>query len=333
MEKFIAGLRERAKARRKRIVLCEGEDTRIIAAAQEIIATEMADVVLIGNPVKIKMLAEVAGNKLLDKATIIDPSEPTPLRNDLEAELLRLREKKGMTAEKAAELIANPVYLGVMLVHAGFAHGMVGGAALPTSDILRPALQILKTKPGISVCSGAFLIVSPHKEFGTDGRLLLADCAVTPDPTAEQLADIAQVTAKTAMAVCDIPNPKVAMMSFSTKGSAKHPLQEKMAQATLLAQERYPDLPVDGEMQLDAALVPSVAQAKAPGSPVAGQANVLIFPDLNSGNLVYKAMQRFGQAYAFGPILQGIGKPVNDLSRGCTADDVVNTAAIVCLMD
>ena len=241
--------------------------------------------------------------------------------------MVALRGKKGLTPEAAEKLLLDPLYLGAVMVKAGDADGEVAGADNATGDVLRPALQYVKTLPGISVVSGAFVMISPDKSFGEDGMMVFADCAVMPNPTAAELAQIAVATAGTARSIAGF-EPRIAMLSFSTKGSAKHEMVDKVVEATRMAQEMAPDVMIDGELQADAALVESVGQKKAPGSPVAGKANTLVFPTLEVGNIAYKLVQRLGGAEALGPILQGIARPVNDLSRGCSIDDVYNMVAI-----
>ncbi len=319
-------IKQRAKSYNKTIALPEGEEERTLKAADKILAEGIANLILIGNPQKIKDLAAEYGLKNIDKAQLVDPLTYDK-KEQLAEIMVELRKHKGMTMEKALEQLKNPYYLGTLLIKAGMADGMVGGAIAPTADTIRPALQYVKTQPGISIVSGAFIMIVPDKEFGENGVMVFADSAVNPDPTAQQLAEIAVVSAQTAKSIAGI-EPRVAMLSFSTKGSAEHPLVDKVVEATKLAKQMAPDLPIDGEMQADAALVASVGQRKAPGSEVAGKANVLIFPDLNSGNIAYKLVQRLAHAEAIGPILQGLAAPINDLSRGCSVDDIVNLVAI-----
>ena len=244
--------------------------------------------------------------------------------------MAEIRKAKGMTVEKALKQLDSPYYLGTLMIKAGDADGMVAGAICSTADTIRPALQYIKTAPGVSTVSGAFVVVVPNKNYGQDGVFVFADCAVTIDPTAHQLADIAVISAKTAKALANI-DPKVAMLSFSTKGSAQHEVVDKVVEATKLAKEAAPELDIDGELQADAAMVQKVADLKAPGSNVAGKANVLVFPSLEAGNIGYKLVQRLAGADAVGPILQGMAAPVNDLSRGCYVEDIVNMVAITAL--
>ncbi|MDR1744027.1 MAG: phosphate acetyltransferase [Dysgonamonadaceae bacterium] len=323
---LIQSLVARAQANRKRIVLPEGNEERTMKAADRLLADKVADIILIGNPAEIKDLASKFGLKNIDQATIIDPVANA--KKEVYANLLyELRKNKGMTIEQALKLAEDPLYLGCLLIKNGDADGEIAGARNTTGDVLRPALQIIKTLPGISVVSGAFLMFVQDAKYGDDGILVFADCAVMPNPSAKELAEIAVVTAKTARALVGA-EPRVAMLSFSTKGSAKHELVDKVVEATRLAKELNPDLQIDGELQADAALVPSVGQSKAPGSAVAGKANVLVFPNLECGNISYKLVQRLGNAEAVGPILQGMAAPVNDLSRGCSVDDIYKMVAI-----
>lgn len=317
---------ERAKANKQRIVLPEGTEERTLRAADRLIADEVVDIILIGNPDEILALAGKLGLQNIGKATIIDPANNP--RKEVYANLLfELRKAKGMTMEKALVLAADPLYLGTLIIKNGDADGEVAGARNTTGDVLRPALQIIKTVPGVSVVSGAFLMFTPKPEYGENGLLIFADCAVMPNPNAQELAQIAVSTARTARDIAGI-EPRVAMLSFSTKGSAKHEMVDKVAEATRLAKEMAPDLAIDGELQADAAIVPSVGASKAPGSTIAGHANTLVFPTLEVGNISYKLVQRLSGAEAVGPILQGIAAPVNDLSRGCSTDDVYNMVAI-----
>ncbi len=317
---------ERAKSNKQRIVLPEGTEVRTIKAADQLIADGVADIILVGSTKEIKDLAASLGLKNIDKATIVDPAgyEKKEAYTNL---LFELRKAKGMTIEQAAKLAEDPLYIGCLMIKNGDADGEIAGAQNTTGDVLRPALQIIKTAPGISVVSGAFLMFTTQKQYGKDGLLVMADCAVTPDPTASQLAEIAVATGNTARALVG-EEPQVAILSFSTKGSAKHPLVDKVIEATQLAQKIDPTMNIDGELQADAALVPAVGSQKAPDSKVAGKANVLVFPSLETGNIAYKLVQRLGAAEAVGPILQGMAAPVHDLSRGCSVSDVYNMVAI-----
>ena len=317
----------RAKSNKQRIVLPESFEERTITAADKAIADDIAEIILIGNKEKVLAYAEELGLKNICKATIIDPetSEKTAEYTNL---LYELRKKKGMTPEEAAKLVLNPLYFGCLIIKSGDADGQISGALSTTGETLRPALQIIKCAPGISCVSGAMLMITKTPQYGEEGVIVCGDVAVTPAPDASQLAQIAVCTAQTAKSVAGFADPRVAMLSFSTKGSAKHDVVDKVVEATKLAKELAPELKIDGELQADAALVPSVGAKKAPGSEIAGKANVLVFPNLEVGNIAYKLMQRIGEADAIGPILQGIARPVNDLSRGCSVDDVYKMVAI-----
>ena len=320
---LIDKIKAKAKANVKHIVLPEGEESRNVQAAVKIVSQGIATLTLLGDPAKVK---EVAAGASLEGLEIIDPKTSDKCEQ-YAATLYELRKAKGMTPEQAAELVKDPMYYGVMMVKMGDADGLVSGAIHSTGDMLRPALQIIKSKPGIKTVSSCFLMECPNKAYGDDGVMVFADCAVNIDPDAEQLASIALGAADSARALAGI-EPRVAMLSFSTKGSAKHDLVTKVQEATRIAKELDPGLMLDGELQLDAAIVESVGQLKAPGSPVAGKANVLVFPGLEAGNIGYKLVQRLAGAEAYGPILQGIAKPCNYLSRGCSVDDIVATVAI-----
>ena len=317
----------RARSNRQRIVLPESFEERTITAADRAIADGLADIILIGNREKVLAYAEQLGLKHIAQATIIDPE--TSEKTEEYAQLLfQLRQKKGMTIEVARKTVLDPLYFGCLIIKSGDADGQISGALSTTGETLRPALQIIKCAPGITCVSGAMLMITKTPQYGENGVLVIGDVAVTPAPDASQLAQIAVCTAQTAKSVAGFTDPRVAMLSFSTKGSAKHEVVDKVVEATALAKELDPDLKVDGELQADAALVPSVGKKKAPGSEIAGNANVLVFPNLEVGNIAYKLVQRLGEADAIGPILQGIARPVNDLSRGCSVDDVYKMIAI-----
>ena len=323
---LIEQLIQRAKADKQRIVLPEGTEERTLKAANQILTDGVADLILLGNVEEIQEKAREWGLGNISKATLIDPQN-SEKSEEYAQMLFELRKKKGMTLEEARKKVTDPLYYGCMIIKSGEADGQLAGARNTTGDVLRPALQIIKTAPGITCVSGAMLLLTHAPECGDNGVLVMGDVAVTPVPDANQLAQIAICTARTAKAVAGI-EPRVAMLSFSTHGSAKHEVVDKVVEATRIAHEMDPELLLDGELQADTALVPSVGASKAPGSPIAGKANVLVVPSLEVGNIGYKLVQRLGHATAVGPILQGIARPVNDLSRGCSIDDVYKMIAI-----
>ena len=326
MGTFIDGLKAKAKADLKTIVLAEGEELRTIQAASIVKAEGYANTVLLGNPDKINKIAGEE-NIDIDGIKIIDPS----FGNEEFAELFaELRKKKGVTIEQARETVKDPLYYGVMMVKTGQVDGMVAGAINSSANVIRPSLQILKTAPDTKIVSAFFIMNVPDCEYGENGTFVFGDSGLNQDPTADELSEIAISSAASFKTLVG-SEPKVAMLSYSTYGSAKHDLVTKVQEATKLAKEKAPNLALDGELQLDAAIVESVGKQKAPESDVAGSANVLIFPDLNAGNIGYKLVQRLAKAEAYGPILQGIAAPVNDLSRGCTAEDIAGVVAITCV--
>ncbi|MCI1930470.1 MAG: phosphate acetyltransferase [Clostridia bacterium] len=323
---FLKSIKEKARKSKKTIVLPESLEKRNLEAAAATLKEGFADIILVGNKDEIAKAAKDAGGFDISGATIIDPKNYD--RYDEMVNLLcEIRKKKGLTPEQAKKTLEDPLYFGVMLVKMGVADGMVSGATHPTSDVMRPALQIIKTKPGIKTASTFFVMCCDKKEFGDDGMLMFADCTLNQLPDSQQLAEIAVTTADSYAAFCD-GEARVAMLSHSTKGSASHEIVDKVVNATKIAHELRPDVNLDGELQLDSAIVPSVGASKAPGSKVAGKANVLIFPDIDAGNIGYKLVQRFAGAEAYGPIIQGLAKPVNDLSRGCYANDIVAVIAM-----
>lgn len=323
---LIEQIKATAQKSNKCIVLPEGAEERTLKATNIIIEESLARIILLGNRQEILEKAATLGLKNVEKAEIIDPKAHD--KKEFYTEMLfNLRKNKGMTIEQAAKLVEDPLYLGVLLIKNKEADGEVAGALNATGDVLRPAFQIVKTLPGVSVVSGAFIMVMKDKQWGDNGVMVFADCAAHPNPTDQELAEIAVTTAKTARAIAGL-EPRVAMLSFSTKGSAKHEMVDKVVSATRIAQSMDPDLKIDGELQADAAIVPAIGASKAPGSEIAGRANVLVFPTLETGNIAYKLVQRLAGAEAIGPVMQGMAAPINDLSRGCSVEDIVNVVAI-----
>lgn len=323
---LLSSIKTNAQKHYKRIVLPEGTEERTLKAADIVIGEKIAQITLLGNPDRIWDLAKSYGLKNIDKATIIDPANH-PKKNQYVDLMVELRKSKGLTHSNAAKLVEDPLYLATIMIKSGDADGEVAGAMNATGDVLRPAFQFVKTLPGISVVSGAFIMILKDKKYGNNGILVFADCAVHPNPTDKELAEIAVATAKTTKAIAGF-DPRIAMLSFSTKGSAKHEMVDKVVNATRMAREMDPSLKIDGELQADAAIVEAIGKSKAPGSEIAGKANVLIFPTLEAGNIAYKLVQRLAEAEAIGPVLQGMAAPINDLSRGCSVSDIVNLIAI-----
>ncbi len=326
MSQFLDRIKERAKTEKKTIVLAEGEELRTVQAADMVLKQGIANVILLGNEEKIKAHAvglDISGAK------IIDPEKAENLQ-DFANTFYEMRKAKGMTPEKALETMKNTLYYGVMMVKQDLADGMVAGAVNATANVLRPSLQILKTAPGTKLVSAFFVMVVPDCEYGHHGTFIYADSGLNENPDADAVSEIAISSAASFKTLIEA-DPKIAMLSYSTYGSAKSELVDKMQLATKLAKEKRPDLDLDGELQADAAIIPAIGQSKAPGSTLAGHANVLVFPDLNCGNIAYKLTQRLAKAEAYGPITQGIAKPVNDLSRGCSAEDIVGVVAITCV--
>lgn len=324
--KLLETIMQRAKANPQRIVLPEGTEIRTLKAADFILKEQAAKLILIGNEKEIKALAKENNLSHIDKAQIIDTETYSEMPKYAEL-LYEIRKSKGMTQEQAVETAKDPLYLACLMIKNGDADGELAGAKNTTGNVLRPAFQIVKTKLGVKIVSGALLLFTPAEQYGEEGLFLFADCAVNPNPDANELAQIAVSSAETAKAIAGF-EPRVAMLSFSSKGSAQHELVDKVVEATRIAKELAPTLQIDGELQADAALVPSIGQSKAPGSTVAGNANVLIFPDLQSGNISYKLVERLAGAQAIGPILQGIAAPINDLSRGCSVEDIIRMITI-----
>jgi phosphate acetyltransferase len=322
---FIDDMKQKAKANKKTVVLPESTDVRVLTAASTIAKEAFANVVLTGKKAEISQAAK--DNNIDLTGVIIVDVEESDKREAYTAAFYELRKAKGMTMEKAQELMLDPVYFGMMMIKQGDADGLVSGAAHSTADTMRPALQIVKTAPGCSLVSTYFIMDVPNCDFGKGGLMIFSDCALVENPNAEQLADIAIASSTSAKSMLGI-EPIVAMLSYSTMGSAKSEMTEKVIKATAIAREKCPDLLIDGEMQLDAALIEKTAKSKAPNSKVAGRANCLIFPDLNSGNIGYKLTERLAKAQAYGPVTQGLAKPINDLSRGCKAEDIVGVVAI-----
>ena len=329
MEPLFEQLKANAVAHRQRIILPESTEERTLRAADRIIAEQIADIVLIGNRDEILACASQLQLGNIEKATVIDPENAEAIEPYAQL-FFELRKSKGITIEEARAKAKDPLYLGCLIIKNGDADGQVAGAKNTTGNVLRAAFQVLKTAPGVSVVSGAFIMMLPDGcPYGENGIMVMGDCAVLPDPNAQELAQIAVSTEKTARDLAGI-EPRVAMLSFSTKGSAKHERVDKVVEATRLAREMNPNMQIDGELQADAALVPSVGASKAPGSDIAGKANVLVFPSLEVGNIAYKLVQRLAGATAVGPVLQGLAAPVNDLSRGCNVDDVYKTILLTC---
>lgn len=322
-------IREKAKKNPKIIVLPEGEEPRMIKAAETIINEGLASLILLGREENIKSKARELGIDLSNKIQIINPKDSKKLKEYADS-YYQLRKNKGVSSEEAFQLLENPLYFGALMVYHDDADGLVAGSINATGDVFRPALQTIKTAPGINIVSSSFIMVIPDCPYGEKGVMVFADCALNPEPNAEQLADVAIASAATGKALVGF-EPRVAMLSFSTRGSGKHPLVDKVIEATKIAKEKKPELLIDGELQADAALIPSIGERKAPNSKIAGKANVLIFPDLHSGNIAYKLIERLAKAKAIGPISQGMKKPVNDLSRGCSVEDIVNVVAITVL--
>lgn len=328
MSSFIDNLKARAKQEVKTIVLAEGEELRTVKAAQTVLKEGYAKIILVGDENKIKAMADAEGLDI-SGAVIVNPQTSDKAKEYADA-FYELRKNKGVTPDTAVETLKNPLYFGCMMVKMGDADGMVAGAVNSSANVIRPSLQILKTAPGTKLVSAFFIMNVPDCEFGNHGTFVFSDCGLNENPDADQLSEIAISSAQSYKDLVG-DEPKIAMLSYSTYGSAKNPLVDKVTEATKLAKEKRPDLVIDGELQLDAAIVASVGEQKAPKSEVAGHANVLVFPDLNAGNIGYKLVQRLAKAEAYGPVLQGIAKPVNDLSRGCSAEDIAGVVAITAI--
>ncbi len=322
---FMKKLKEKAKTAKRKIVLPESTEEKTLKATETIIKENLAEIILVGNEEKIKTSALKTGADI-SGAHIADPSK-SPLLESYAETFFQIRKHKGVSPESSLEIMKDELYFGTMMVHTGEADGLVSGAVHSTADTVRPALQIIKTKPGLNVVSSCFIMIVPESDLGEKGMFVFADCAINIDPDSSQLAEIAVSSAETAKVLCNM-EPKVAMLSFSTYGSAKHQHVDKVVDALKIVKEKFPDLEVDGDIQADAALISSIGKTKCPGSSIAGKANVLVFPELQSGNISYKLVERLAKAKAIGPILQGIAKPVNDLSRGCSVEDIVNLCVI-----
>jgi phosphate acetyltransferase len=323
---LLTKIKQSAKQHNKRIVLPESMEERTLKAADELLAEGIAQIILLGDKEAIMKEAERFGLKHIEKAEFVNPLDHEKKEAYIDL-MVEIRKKKGLTREDATKLVEDPLYLATVMIKNGDADGEVAGAENATGDVLRPAFQYVKTKPGISVVSGAFIMMLKDKEYGENGMMVFADCAVHPNPTAQELAEIAVATGETTKAIAGF-EPRIAMLSFSTKGSAKHEMVDKVVEATKLAKEKAPHLKIDGEMQSDAAIVEAIGKKKAPDSEIAGRANVLVFPTLETGNIAYKLVQRLAHAEAIGPVLQGMAAPINDLSRGCSVSDIVNLVAI-----